>query len=356
MYQTVSELPSIDLDKIKPVGYENQNQLEFFNRTITSLRPIKDQLDRIYAVAIDTELPPQINGEVNNMILEFIGIVNDLEKHKEANQSDLEFLTLKDTLLKKINNQFIQSRVEPNPNNKFLFMYSAIMAFKRERQDQDALDLARLKSEFGAFIGEAKQHNESRLAEIKQIEARSINVLSEIQQKAASTVVSKYAQVFKNESKTYAKTARNWFIAGIAICLATLLLLLAFFHYPSLEVTERIVSPEKTYYLYDYSKLISKFLIVSILLFLISYAFKKFSVYKHLETINRHRQNALNSYLILSESIVGEDPTTRNSLMLQVAKSIYEHTPTGLIPTRDGDTQAPEILEITKFFANGKAN
>ncbi len=209
-----------------------------------------------------------------------------------------------------------------------------------------------MKIDFRAFVVESEKERDGLIGGINEQKIRIDNVIKELQDKSANSLVSNYAQVFKEEAVKNANSATAWLIAGIALSIILVVALTLFLVTDLFNTSEKIVSESKVYYIYDYSKMASKFLLASVLLFVTSYALKKYSVYKHLQATNQHRENALNSYLLFSESVIGNDPVTRNNLMLQVAKAIYEHTSTGFLLGKHDENSGNGILEITKFVGD----
>lgn len=353
MYQGVSDLPKIDLMNLKAVGYERKDDQEYYERTIDSLVPVKLLLDKAYHVSIAIELPFQLSAEINGYFKEFIDLINELEKDDPSRTQD--FYNSKRNLLKKINDQVI-IWLEANPNNKFLFICNSIANFKQERIEQEEVYLGKLKDDFSNLYHESKQSTQVATREINEQKNRIEATLKEIQEKSANTVISNYAQIFRQEADLNANTSVNWLRAAIALSILSLGVLVFMIEFGLFNASEKITSVDKIYFTYDYGKLISKIFLVSILIYLTTYCFKKYSVYKHLETINRHRHNSLNSYGLFAESIIGNDAPTRNNLMLQVAKAIYEHVPTGFLSTKQEETPASGILEVTKILGSDKSN
>ncbi|AWL09713.1 hypothetical protein HME7025_01862 [Aquirufa nivalisilvae] len=96
-------------------------------------------------------------------------------------------------------------------------------------------------------------------------------------------------------------------------------------------------------------ELLSRLLIVSVSVYMISFCFKQYNVQNHLATLNKHRQNTLNSFKLFISSIDQSDSTTRNALMIEVAKAIYENGNSGYISSKDGGDSSPSIIEMTRI-------
>ena len=94
---------------------------------------------------------------------------------------------------------------------------------------------------------------------------------------------------------------------------------------------------------------LKRVVLISFWIYGIGFSVKQFSINKHLFTLNKHRENALNSYKLFSGTIGSDDPQARSQLMLQVARAIYEHGSSGYLVQR-GDMKEPSIIELTRFL------
>jgi hypothetical protein len=103
----------------------------------------------------------------------------------------------------------------------------------------------------------------------------------------------------------------------------------------------------------NYVNVIAKFFVFSLGIFAVNFCFKQYSIHRNLEELNRHRKNALKSFQLFSDSITS-DPESRNALMLQVAKAIYDHSPTGYLSSKQQDG-TPNIIDLTKVISSTKS-
>jgi hypothetical protein len=354
MYTTSDNLGSIKLEELKSHGFELDDMLTSYNRVLGQLKPAKFVLDKCHKISNSEILPLNLKGRINELLDDFLKMLNEIEKPKESGESTQDFFNRKKNLLDRID-RYSNTAFEISSSNTFLMICSAVINFEQDNLKEKKSEFSLIEKTFENYVVEAKIKFAALEDSLKQLEVRATGVLKEIQDKSAMTVVSNYAKVFTTEAEGNRKASYSWLTAGILMCLLSGLILVGIFQWDWFNSSERITENGSIHYIYDYSKLVSKFLFISIFLFLISYSFRKYSIYKHLQTINKHRQNALNSYRMLTESIIGEDLATRNSLMLQVAKAIYEQTPTGFLPTKDSQSQTSEILEVTKILSNGKS-
>ena len=95
--------------------------------------------------------------------------------------------------------------------------------------------------------------------------------------------------------------------------------------------------------------MVTKVLVIAVVIFLMSFSFKQYSINKHLQTLNTQRQKALNSYKLFTTSISKDDTNSHNALMIQVAKAIYEPQSTGFLNEK-GQQVNSGLVEITKLI------
>lgn len=164
--------------------------------------------------------------------------------------------------------------------------------------------------------------------------------------------MSDYAIVFKNEADKHDKLAEKWLQRGIYLSIFFVILIIAV---ATLKILPTEYYTESgTFLRYNFSNLITKAIAIAVIIFLMSFSFKQYSINKHLQTLNTHRQNALNSYQLFTKSIVGDDTNSRNALMIQVAKAIYEHSQSTGFLNEKGQSVNSGIVELTKII--GKNN
>jgi hypothetical protein len=196
---------------------------------------------------------------------------------------------------------------------------------------------------------------ENRVAEADESKKKINLILKEFEKKASEQTVSDYAVVFGKEAENYKKFARYWLGTGIAISLVFVVFMILAAVYKFLPT--EIFSETGDFLRYDFTNLVSKVIIIAVIVFVMSFAFKQYSVNRHLQTLSQHRQNALNSYKLLTASIVGDDIGSRNALMVQVAKAIYEHSQsTGFLGSEKGQNVNSGIVELTKIIGENRTN
>lgn len=211
-------------------------------------------------------------------------------------------------------------------------------------------------------MNEKKEEIDKTLNVIKNIEA-------EARRLAADRTFEEYAKIFKSEavdfssfgfdgkdkidpvskkSKPFYKRQFNLGSAQIWLMVAVMLsalLVCAIFD----QRLNTLLPIDKNNLI---ATIFTRVLAITIWLYLITFSFKQFSINKHLATINRHRSNALNSYKLFMNTISESDTNAHNTLMLTVAKAIYDQGSTGYLPGKSQENSS--ILELTKIIGGGE--
>ena len=171
---------------------------------------------------------------------------------------------------------------------------------------------------------------------LNEYKKKAESLIEELQGKALEQTVSNYSQIFGVEAKNHKSSANKWlWIGWIAMVLflgASFLLYNIFKDETSLNATQ----------------IIFKVAILVALLFIITFTFKQYSINKHLYTLNKHRENTLNSYKLFIDSIRPEDNDVRNAIMMQVSRAIYEQGKTGYISEKGSEPENPSIIEMIR--------
>ncbi len=93
-----------------------------------------------------------------------------------------------------------------------------------------------------------------------------------------------------------------------------------------------------------------KLFILSIGGYLVSHFSRNLSAEKHLYYLNKHRQNALDSHQRIIDSVLEthqseDDIETKNAILLQVTKTMFEIQDTGYLKTRGSPIPTTQVIE-----------
>ncbi len=204
-------------------------------------------------------------------------------------------------------------------------------------------------------------------------------LLKLLNEKAREKVTYDYAKIFSDEADKYSHirfykrelvdnkkkienvfkmlgNAEIWFFVSLGLVVFTLYVL---FHlgawFPSLkDIVQTVNGNPITTQIYDVPNILIKVTILSFLVYLVTFSFKQFSINKHLYTTIKHRENAISSYKLFSDTISKDDTTSRHALMIEVAKAIYELSKTGYISEKESGNTS--FVELTRLFTkNGNS-
>ncbi|MGB3183624.1 MAG: hypothetical protein WBB45_19695 [Cyclobacteriaceae bacterium] len=154
---------------------------------------------------------------------------------------------------------------------------------------------------------------------------------------AKAQLSARYVQTFQEEAEKHRKFYTQWLKAGVATVLlfAGLFPWLSDLFVPNFEnlnkqllaLDMKVTEPS----IYLFANLFSRLLYVSLGIFLIRFCFRQYSLQRHLYTENTHKAKALDSFKLFVESVSPEDKDTRHTLVLELAKAIFENRPTGYL-------------------------
>lgn len=231
---------------------------------------------------------------------------------------------------------------ESNRPNNFLSIYNAIKNYGLKDIELERKKVNELVSDF-------------------QKKKQAVDTITdEFRKKSGEKTLADYSVIFMEESQRHSCFKIKWKqrirIGNAEWWLSIGVLLVILFCY--LLITENlnkiipITNSEKSGEILI--NLITRLIIISTWVYLISFSFKQYSVNKHLATINRHRSNTLDSFKLLIEGIDPSDGVTKNALIMEVAKAIYEQGLTGHLSSK-GSENNPSIIELTRFVSQIKS-
>lgn len=152
--------------------------------------------------------------------------------------------------------------------------------------------------------------------------------------------------------------ARIWLIVSTLFISGFIIFIFKSFNNQSFSITTELVSKTNgiasTKEVFNYPLLITRLLLISLFLYIVSFSLRQYSINRHLQTINQHRKNALNSFLLFESTIDKADPSLKNALVLQLSKAIFEESPTGFLNSKYSEPSGNQFVEMTKVFSEIK--
>ena len=143
--------------------------------------------------------------------------------------------------------------------------------------------------------------------------------------------------VFKVEADFHTSEAGKWINWTIVLLVATAFAGIGFmFWTPS--------STEGTTHVVQFT--ITKVVVLAVLFYGLSICIKNYRAHKHNAILNKHRQNALQTFETFVKA--STDDLTKNAVLLQTTQSIFSNQQTGY-SSSEGDGDMPsKIIEIIK--------
>ncbi len=152
----------------------------------------------------------------------------------------------------------------------------------------------------------------------------ALGKIKEISGNAGATV---YSEVFKMQAKKHNEIAQKWFkssAAFLAIVFMYVFYLVFLDHPQDVEKAETIAR-----------EAIRNVLLLSVLSVGLFQSIKNYNANKHLEVVNEHRQNAIETFEAFSNA--ASDPQVKSTILIQATQSIFAADQTGYL-SKDSET------------------
>jgi len=328
------EIKASNIDNIKAPEYLTPNDIANFQKSKENLNEIRRILAKTAVIASLVGLPSSLSERLQGILSQYLEFYKKLQADVSG-QSTIDagnyFRQLHEQI-KSYHNQVF----EVSSSNYTMATLNAISTYGNELTQGVDQKTTELINTLEDQIGKAKKLTE------------------ELDLKAKQFVVSDYARIFEKQERKNRNLSNLWLALAVAIAAFFISGLIYTIKHDWFSITTILKSTTNnlasTKEVFNYPLLISKFLLASFLIFLITFCFKQYSINKHLQVINQHRKNAINSFKLFEASLDKTDGS-KNILMLQLAKAIYELTHTGFL-SKEG-TPNSQFIEWTKMIDGG---
>ena len=221
----------------------------------------------------------------------------------------------------------------------------------------EAQQVAELENQVNATVAEAVQNLNAEVdrartinaeAEAKEAERqKDISDLKlEVQNQLAEKPISQYKQIFANQAKKHRNMAWVWL--GV-----TAVLTLAFGAIFVWLLKE--LGPAGSELPLVLQNLLTKGFFLSLVYLLLNRCIKSYTAEKHLETVNRHRQNALETFDAFVAAAEG-DRETRDAVLLAATNCIFDANQSGYLAAKTSRSEsASPIQHVVKTIPFGKS-
>lgn len=192
-------------------------------------------------------------------------------------------------------------------------------------------------------IGEESQQKEEKRQESFD------ELYIQLQNQLTEKPISQYKAIFNDEAEKHQKNAKFWMIMAIA---ATAVFFSVFI------LLSLILDSGGTQLTGFFQNLFTKGFILSPIYVWLNRSIKNYTAEKHLEVINTHRQNALETVDPFLEA-TKENRDTRDQILLAATKTIYDANQSGYLSTKtsSSDSASPVqqiIKEVIPTKSSGK--
>lgn len=340
-HKNIQEFLTRDIEVLSNPDFGVKN----FNEIKDRFREMRDMIMEMIEIGEIASIPSGLVNQVYGFANTWSNFHKQIESYNLDNDGKSEFKN-RQNLINSITQWYDGCMIgydaqNSNKPNNFLSVYNSIKNFNLKDIETERKKVADLVSDF----------------QTKKIAVDAIT--EEFRKKSGEQTLSDYSVIFQNESERHScfkinkkdkvkiGAAELWL--GLGVSLAGLFCYLLISGTLN-DILGIITTGESGVILIN---VLTRLIIISIWIYLISFSFKQYSVNKHLSTLNRHRSNTLNSFKLFIESIDPGDSMTKNALMLEVAKAIYEQGMTGHLAGKGVDN-SPSIIELTRFVNQTK--
>lgn len=211
--------------------------------------------------------------------------------------------------------------------------------------------VADAEKNFSAEVNRAKEINNA--AEAKEADRqKEFNRLKlELENQLAKKSISSYEKVFADQGDDHQQGARLWLITTGALTLVFGLI----FWLLIKDLVPADLVPKESQVPMILQNLFTKGFFLSLIYLLLHRSIKNYTAEKHLETVNRHRQNALATFEAFTEA-AGENRETRDAVLLAATDAIFDANQSGYlsVKTSRSDSAGP-IQQVVRAAIPGKS-
>lgn len=211
--------------------------------------------------------------------------------------------------------------------------------------------VADAEKNFSAEVNRSKEINDA--AEAKEADRqKEFNRLKlELENQLAKKSISSYEKIFADQGDEHQKGARLWLITTGALTLVFGLI----FWLLIKDLVPADLVPKESQVPMILQNLFTKGFFLSLIYLLLHRSIKNYTAEKHLEIVNRHRQNALATFEAFTEA-AGENRETRDAVLLAATDAIFDANQSGYlsVKTSRSDSAGP-IQQVVRAAIPGKS-
>lgn len=266
------------------------------------------------------DVPYNILNGFNGQLDHAISVFDQIKSFNPATNNPVD---QRNSLIAQLENQYESYHSTAIPILTTGLLNSNDLSLERTKLNDALAELEKEKEK-------TKKESERYLAEIK-------DVLDKATQAAVEVGVAQHNMIFKEEAIEHKKLSDKWLRWTIGVLVAiTLVGIGLLFVKPS---------EEGTHFLIHFT--ITKVVILTVMFYALAICTRNYKAHKHNSILNKHRQNALNTFETFSKA-AGTDTQTKNAVLLEATHTIFSNQQTGYL-NQDGESDSPNrIIEIIR--------
>jgi hypothetical protein len=159
-------------------------------------------------------------------------------------------------------------------------------------------------------------------------------------QAIARSTVARFATDFEKTANEHARFAGRWLCGSAMLAAVTVATALAFLFYAQ-PVGEMTSAPA-------WQTVVTKVVVVSIFYYAAVWSSRMYRAHRHLAVVNKHRQNALETFQAFTQS-ADKDSEIKNAVLLETTRCIFSPGVSGYLKEEE-ENPASRIVEVLKTF------
>ncbi|MBK8615156.1 MAG: hypothetical protein IPN85_17235 [Flavobacteriales bacterium] len=199
-----------------------------------------------------------------------------------------------------------------------------------------------LKGQAKATLHEVASIREEARDELNKLLVEAQATLATLRETAAESGVTHHATVFSEEARAHDTMATTWLRTIYGTLTITVLCGIGLLFLQLETLTGNADASNMAHVQFT----ITKVVLIAACFYALSLAARNYKAHRHNAVMNKHRQNALQTFETFVKA--SADEQTRNAVLLEAARTIYGNQSTGYL-ANTGDTDNPSrVIEIFK--------
>ena len=318
--QVKERLEKITTFKIEELVREEElgTQLSFkeieedFVKIIDPFKRVKE----VSLIDIPYSLLNGISGQINQAIAYF-------DQAQKFNPTQNNAASIRTNIINNIKNSYDNFYTQSVPILSIGLLKSNDLSLERSKLNQLITDIEDQKSK-------SREESERVLKELNDI-------LASAKSAAVQVGVSKHSFLFGEESEFHEKEAKKW-LKYLTIIIAVTIIAAIGMAFLGLLFKENAEIVQFT---------ITKIVVLTALFYGLALTNRNYRAHKHNAIMNKHRQNALNTFETFSGAASADDQT-KNAVLIETTHSIFSNQQTGYLRSEGDSDSNSKIIEIIK--------